>query len=189
VTAAGIVCAVARRTPSLPTLLLSGYDAAASGPAQPAAEELGVTRPTVDRPSGQPGATFERVGQWLEVVIYVVGGFFLLAAAGMMLLDTVPLLRPGAGPSTRALSILDHILLVFVLVEVFHTVRLAVTRHEIRAEPFLIVALIAGVRRILVVTVGNESLGRDSLIELGLLIVLLLASSGALLMLRPPRAG
>ena len=124
------------------------------------------------------------MGQWLEVVIYVAGGFFLLAAAGILLLDTVPLLRPGGNPSMRAVSILDHILLVFVLVEVFHTVRLAVTRHEIQAEPFLIVALIAGVRRILVVTVGNESLGRDTLIELGLLILLIVACSAALRVMR-----
>ena len=124
------------------------------------------------------------MGQWVEVVIYVAGGFFLLAAAGILLLDTVPLLRPGGDPSRRAVSILDHILLVFVLVEVFHTVRLAVTRHEIQAEPFLIVALIAGVRRILVVTVGNESLGRDTLIELGLLILLIVACSAALRVMR-----
>jgi uncharacterized membrane protein (DUF373 family) len=146
-----------------------------------------VRRLTVRPPSRQPGATLDGLGQWLEVAIYVAGGFFLLSAAGILLLDTVPLLRPGGNPSTRAVSILDHVLLVFVLVEVFHTVRLAVTRHEIQAEPFLIVALIAGVRRILVVTVGNTPLGRENLIELGLLILLLLACSGALLMMRSPR--
>jgi uncharacterized membrane protein (DUF373 family) len=148
-----------------------------------------VRRPRVEQPSERPGATLDGVGQWIEVLIYVAGGFFLLAAAGIILLDTVPLLRPGGNPSTRALSILDHVLLVFVLVEVFHTVRLAVRRHEIRAEPFLIVALIAGVRRILVVTVGNQSLGRDSLVELGLLILLIVACSGALRVMWPPRPG
>ena len=51
-------------------------------------------------------------------------------------------------------------------------------------------ALIACVRRVLVLTAGTQPiLGRVTLVELGLLIALLLVSAGAifLLRMRPPR--
>jgi uncharacterized membrane protein (DUF373 family) len=127
----------------------------------------------------------ERVGEWIEIAIYVAGGIFLVAAAVIVLVDAVPALWRGPSPSARASLILDRVLLVFVLVEVLHTVRFVVTRHHLQAEPFLIVALIAGVRRVLVLTAGTQPLARhDDLVELGLLIALLVAASGALFLLR-----
>jgi uncharacterized membrane protein (DUF373 family) len=85
--------------------------------------------------------------------------------------------------------ILDRVLLVFVLVEVFHTLRFAIARQELRAEPFLIVALIAAVRRFLVVTAGTAPITqRDSLVELALLLAFMVASAYALYLVRPRQA-
>lgn len=155
-----------------------------SAPPGPAAEKR---RPQVVAADEEMLTGLGRVGQWVEVAIYLVGGAFLVAAAAIVLLDAIPLLWSG-DPSKRALAILDHILLAFVLIEVFHTVRLAIALHELQAEPFLVVALIAAVRRILVITAGNEPLvNRDTLVELGLLVTLLLVSAAALLMLRSRR--
>jgi uncharacterized membrane protein (DUF373 family) len=146
--------------------------------------------PAADAPPTGATAHVQRFGQWIEVAISICGGFFLIAAAIIVLADTVPSLWHGPTALVRALSVLDHVLLVFVLVEVFHTVRLAISRHEIQAEPFLIVVIIAAVRRILVVTAGNGPIeGHDTLIELGLLVALLLAAAGALVLLRQVRAG
>jgi uncharacterized membrane protein (DUF373 family) len=56
----------------------------------------------------------------------VAGGFFLVAAAVIVLIEAVPALWQGANPSARVSLILDRVLLVFVLVEVFHTLRFAI---------------------------------------------------------------
>ena len=58
-----------------------------------------------------------------------------MAAAVIVLVDAVPALWRGASPTARASLILDRVLLVFVLVEVLHTVRFVVTRHRLQAEP------------------------------------------------------
>jgi uncharacterized membrane protein (DUF373 family) len=120
----------------------------------------------------------ERVGEAVEMLIYITGALFLVAAAVIVLGDAVSALWKGPSTAARAAVILDRVLLVFVIVEVLHTVRFVVTRHRLQAEPFLIVALIAGVRRILVITAGTEPVPRrDTLLELGLLILLLFAAS------------
>ena len=64
-----------------------------------------------------------------------------------------------------------------MLVEILHTVRQSITSDQIPVEPFLIVGLIASVRRILIVTVdvADQSKQADvehfmhSMIELGVL--------------------
>lgn len=150
--------------------------------------EIGQGEQQVDEQADELTRGLQRLGQWIEVGVYVAGGFFLIAAAAYLLVDSMPSLWRSRSASAGALALLDHVLLVFVLVEVFHTVRFAIARHELRAEPFLVVALIACVRRILVVTAGTEPVvATSALVELGLLVVLLLASAAALLMLRLAR--
>jgi hypothetical protein len=56
------------------------------------------------------------------------------------------------------IDVLDQALLVFMIAELLHTVRITLRDRALAAEPFLIVALIAGVRRILILTAKNEDL-------------------------------
>ena len=73
--------------------------------------------------------------------------------------------------------IVDKLLFTLMLVEILHTVRQSITSDQIPVEPFLIVGLIASVRRILIVTVdvADQSKQADtehfvhSMIELGVL--------------------
>lgn len=73
--------------------------------------------------------------------------------------------------------VVDKLLFVLMLVEILHTVRQSVARDQIAVEPFLIVGLIACVRRILIVTVevANHGQNQDTshfdhaMIELGVL--------------------
>ena len=73
-------------------------------------------------------------------------------------------------------------LVVLVLVEILHTVRISVRSHTLVTEPFLIVGLIATIRRMLVITLDAANLTnaanwaadgqarlRASMFELGLL--------------------
>ncbi|MCU1489466.1 MAG: hypothetical protein JWM85_871, partial [Acidimicrobiaceae bacterium] len=64
-------------------------------------------------------------------------------------------LRTGGGIIGRASGFLDQILLVLILVEIVHTVVLSLRSHRLQPEPFIIVALIAAVRKLLFV-LGNQ---------------------------------
>ncbi|GAC1661543.1 MAG: hypothetical protein NVS9B15_25110 [Acidobacteriaceae bacterium] len=53
---------------------------------------------------------------------------------------------------------IDRLLLILMLVEILHTVRITIKSHMLVVEPFLIVGLIATVRRLLVLTLQAETL-------------------------------
>jgi hypothetical protein len=99
--------------------------------------------------------------------------------------------------SDTILRIIDRLLLVLMLVEILHTVRISIRSHVLVTEPFLIVGLIATIRRILVITLetanlsrpetwsrGGETIFRASIIELGLLGFLVLVLVVAIYLLR-----
>ena len=58
----------------------------------------------------------------------------------------------------QTLPVLDQLLVVLMLVEVLHTVRISIRSHILVTEPFLVVGLIASIRRILVITLEAASL-------------------------------
>ena len=89
-------------------------------------------------------------------------------------------------------SLLDRILLIIIFVEVLYTVQVSFRQHVLQPGPFLVVGMIAVVRRILVLTaelpkVLKESpdLFLNSIIELALLTVLIVALVLSLRFLRP----
>ncbi len=85
-----------------------------------------------------------------------------------------------------------------MLVEILHTVRISIRSHVLVTEPFLVVGLIASIRRILVITLEAATLTkegawatesahaifRSSMIELGLLGVLVLVLVVSITLLR-----
>ena len=84
------------------------------------------------------------------------------------------------------LRVLDQLLVVLMLVEILHTVRISIRSHTLVTEPFLVVGLIASIRRMLVITLEAAALTKEgkwtpegatifraSMIELGLLGVLI----------------
>jgi hypothetical protein len=76
------------------------------------------------------------------------------------------------------------------MLELAHSVRIVLQEQALVAEPFLLIGLIAVVRRILILTAEAENLpagGRelqDLVIELAVLTVLVVALAGALYLLR-----
>jgi hypothetical protein len=117
-------------------------------------------------------------------------GLFLSAAALGELAGAAAILWRGVASGTLAgygLQVLDQLLIVLVLVEILHTVRISIRSKEIIIEPFLIVGLIASIRRVLVITMQAAKLTEqaqnstastvtfhNSMIELGLLGFLVL---------------
>ena len=98
-----------------------------------------------------------------------------------------------AGIFQTVLAILDRVLLVFILVELLYTTRIIRQEHGIIiAEPFLLVGLIAVVRRILLVTAQiEEARGtqefQNLLAELGVMAGLVVVLTSALFLLRRTR--
>lgn len=123
----------------------------------------------------------------VERIIYYGAALFLLVTIGMVFYAAaVGLLNVlEVGPLNTALEVLDKILLIFIFAELLSTITTIVRESEVRAEPFLLIGLIAVVRRVLAVTASIEqSLGTPEftslLYELGVLTALVLALAGAL---------
>lgn len=89
---------------------------------------------------------------FIGVLLFAVAITVLIRSAAMMgHLVTVP---PDQAVGAASV-LLDSILFVLILVELAYTVVLSLRGATLSAEPFLIVGLIAVIRRILVITVGE----------------------------------
>jgi uncharacterized membrane protein (DUF373 family) len=120
-----------------------------------------------------------------EDIIYVGLGILLAATAFALLIREAIFLIDYIFRGTLSENIvfvLDRILLVIIFVEVLYTVQVSFRQHTLQPEPFLVVGLIAVTRRILVLTAELSKLAKEaasgfynSMIELGLLTVLILA--------------
>ena len=126
----------------------------------------------------------------VEDVVYVALGV-LLAAGAIALLGSagVAFVRAVADGEIagRLVSILDQLLLVLMIIEILYTVQISFREHALMPEPFLVVGLIAGIRRVLVITAElsniaerNPEMFRHAMLELGLLTLMILALVSAL---------
>jgi uncharacterized membrane protein (DUF373 family) len=91
--------------------------------------------------------------------------------------------------------ILDRVLLVFIIAELLYTLRLSLARTQLILEPFLIIGLVAVVRRVLVVTAQAERILSEGgnlepiLWELGVLAGLVISLAVALSLARRNSSG
>lgn len=128
----------------------------------------------------------------IEDLIYAIIALFLIVSGALLLVGAGRDLLVNFEVSNihrLIVRVLDETLLVFMVVELLHTVRITLRDHRLAAEPFLIVALIAGVRRILILTANTETVrsGPDFVVywvQLLLLIVLVVAMVVALFIWR-----
>jgi uncharacterized membrane protein (DUF373 family) len=138
--------------------------------------------------------------RWLgrvEDVIYLAIAALLILAAGTLLVAAAWDFLRGLGAEQmgrRAIMMLGNLLLVLMLVELLYTVRVSLHAHGLRPEPFLIVGLIAGMRRVLVITAEIHPLAEvdtprfdRAMVELGLLTLLTLALVVSIILLRRSR--
>src|SRR5215207_5274798 len=118
----------------------------------------------------------ERILYYLAAVALLVTiCYFLVSSA----ISEVPdLLHTGA--FNASITILDRVLFVFIFAELLHSsIRIIIQEDRILADPFLLIGIIAVIRRILVVSAETQtSTAQDfqqMLIELAVLAVLVLA--------------
>jgi len=129
-----------------------------------------------------------------ERVVYYGAAFALLVTIVMLFMSvgTALLAIFEAGPLDTALLVLDRVLLIFIFVELLDTIGIFVRENEIIAEPFLLIGLIAVVRRILLVTAeAEQTIGTaefpNLILELGVLTALVISLSFALYFTRRTR--
>ena len=126
-----------------------------------------------------------------EIVIYSILAVLLAVTVFVTIATAGQILWIGLSRWTVAaqtLRVLNQLLIVLMLVEILHTVRISIRSHILVTEPFLVVGLIASIRRILVITLEAATLTKEgawategagdifhsSMIELGLLGLLVL---------------
>jgi uncharacterized membrane protein (DUF373 family) len=125
---------------------------------------------------------------WGIAVVLVIGSVALLVAQ----FNTMLRLR-SAPTDTIMLEILDGLLLIFIFVELLYAVRSCLRSHEIVAEPFLIVGILAGIKEIVVLSVEAATLlpnGPEfsrAVVEIGVLGGVVVALAVAAYILRERR--
>ena len=130
----------------------------------------------------------------VEDAVYIGVGLLLASSAIALLVTSgvgfVRSVLEGA-LAGRVVGLLDQVLLVFMIVEILYTVQVSFREHALVPEPFLIVGLIAVIRRVLVLTAEfgdllekGEQVFHNAMLELGLLTVMVVALVVALVLLR-----
>jgi uncharacterized membrane protein (DUF373 family) len=126
---------------------------------------------------GQAGRTPMTVAVWLlehtQDIISVLIGLVLLVLAGTVLTTGIIQFAhslsssSSGGIAAAAQTLLDRALFVLILIEIVHTVVLSLQTHRLIAQPFVVVGLVAVIRRILLLL---SSTGPVDHTELALLI-------------------
>lgn len=129
-----------------------------------------------------------------EKIIYFIIGIALASTAVVLLIWSVVQFVQNTFEGSigeAVLQALDSLLLVIMLVEILHTVQLSLQGQMLKIEPFMLVGIIAAVRRILIVTAEQGSPSAEhaaefqlAMLELGILTVMILALVGAVVIMR-----
>lgn len=130
----------------------------------------------------------------IEDVAYVGLGL-VLAVSALVLLGSVALSLAqaimSANLTEKIVGLLDQSLLILMIVEILYTLQVSFREHVLVAEPFLIVGLIAAIRRVLLLTAEFskpaevvEAAFRNVMLELGILTGLILTLVFSLFLLR-----
>jgi hypothetical protein len=140
----------------------------------------------------------------VETAVYAVLGILLAATALLAIIGSLHLLANGIRDFTGTAAIfllIDRLLLVLMLVELLHTVRISIRSHALVVEPFLIIGLIAIIRRTLVLTLQAEGFTQDtqwtsdveshfraSMVEAGVLALLIAVLVASIYVIRKTRS-
>ena len=130
----------------------------------------------------------------VEDVVYI--GLGLLLAGCSLALLVSGLINFGqnliiGSLTTNIVALLDRVLLILLVVELLYTVQVSFREHALMPEPFLLIGLIAGIRRVLLLTAELAQVSEKSevvfqhfIMELLALTVLIVALVISLVVLR-----
>jgi uncharacterized membrane protein (DUF373 family) len=143
-------------------------------------------------------AVFGQIERLIAVGIGALLSLAALALAGALTIAWDGLVQ---WPQIRSLfRIVDRLLFALMIIEILHTVRASIQTHRLACEPFLIVGMIATIRRILLVTLETSDQGpagqtgvgtapsfEHATVELGVLAILTLVLAVSLYLSRRTR--
>ena len=133
-----------------------------------------------------------------ESAIYGVVSMILILSAAVLIAGALynffsDILHAGIEHSV--LRVLEDMLLVIMLAEILHTVGYTLKHRELVCEPFLVVGVIAAVRRMLIITAemgvpteANQVSFKLAMMELGLLTLSVLTLCAGIYLLRRLRS-
>ncbi|MDQ3217129.1 MAG: phosphate-starvation-inducible PsiE family protein [Actinomycetota bacterium] len=117
----------------------------------------------------------------------------VLAVAGLILFGNglyafASTFREGELSST-VLDLLDAMLLVFIVTELIHTISAVIRERVLLTEPFLIVGIVAAIRRLVLISAeAKDLLGKpefpDAMLEIGVLTAAIVLLSFSIFLLR-----
>ena len=138
--------------------------------------------------------------QSAERGVYAIIGIMLVVALLIALAGAGDTLWTGLQDWTgtdATVHIIDRLLFVLMLVEILHTVHASLRAGTLVCEPFLIVGLIACIRRMLVITLETSQITKPgqwtpdsrplfnaAMLELGVLAVLIVVLVGSIRVIR-----
>lgn len=129
---------------------------------------------------------------YAQTVVYYGVTLVLLVAIGVLFVSvgTTLLAVFEVDPLETTLAVLDRVLLITIFVELLVTIEVLVQERKIVAEPFLLIGLLAAIRRILLVTaelgqsVSDPERFLNLVTELGVLTALVISLAAALYIAR-----
>jgi hypothetical protein len=130
----------------------------------------------------------------VEDVVYVGLGVLLGGSSLVLLVSGLIIFWQNllaASLTTNMVILLDRVLLILLVVELLYTVQVSFREHALIPEPFLLVGLIAAIRRVLVLTAEfaqvqdkPEEVFKHFIVELVVLTFLIITLVVSLMMLR-----
>lgn len=127
-------------------------------------------------------------GLYIAVAIFLGLGAVVLSATAIL---EFPNYLSQTDAQTAVLRVLEQLLLVIMLIEIIHTVGISLKSRRLQCEPFLIVGVIAAVRRMLIITAEAAKPTPDEfeqfrlmMFELGILTFMILSLTIGITILR-----
>lgn len=127
----------------------------------------------------------------IEDLVYIGLGVLLAASAlALLVTSSIQFGRSifSGDFADQIIPLLDRILLILLIVELLYTVQVSFRLHAVTPEPFLLVGLIAAIRRVLILTAElghpNGQTSAQIVPELAVLSALLVAIALSLFVLR-----
>ncbi len=135
-----------------------------------------------------------RVFTVVEDVVYVGLGLLLAGCSLALLVSGVITFGQNLMAGTVTMNIvalLDRVLLILLVVELLYTVQVSFREHALIPEPFLLIGLIAAIRRVLLLTAElaqvhekSDAVFQHFIVELAVLTFMIVALVISLVLLR-----
>jgi uncharacterized membrane protein (DUF373 family) len=145
-----------------------------------------------DRHEPQARSRTQKAFGFVEDLFYVAVALALAIAGlglfGYVVYDFIAHAQEDPFPNL-ILELLDGLLLVFIITELIHTIRAVIDEKVLISEPFLVVGIVAVIRRMVIVSAeAKDLIGKpefsDAMLETGLLTAAVVGLGLVIFMLR-----